>query len=257
MRALLDSINKHFKERPEQAKLTETSAIKDLEPSDIRDVIETLYADKMLNKRLLATLLNSIFTQHRAVFLFSRRIFEDILRGDSNSKRKTINSEEFANFMINIKNSFVEQLTLSEDKEEHKANVYELFHKELLAHLREHVTTKIIKAQRDQCLGIFNSYDKTSQPSPQKTSQPSPQKTSRGMEWDGMACTGLLSSEQAMERDVLLKSGEKRLQDVNMLALAPEQIAAIRKGWSRLDPENRRALQLTYPGCFDGLKENL
>lgn len=168
MSELLKSIREHLKQRPDQAKLSQTSLVKDLEPSEMKIVIEGLYADKELNNKLFASVLNSIFTQHRGVFLFSRHIMEELIKNDKNLKRKTINGSEYANFMINTCGRFIEQIT--EASEEKKATVYKLSDKAILEHLLTLISKKILKEQEEQCLTIFNSYDETSKKTSKKTS---------------------------------------------------------------------------------------
>ena len=167
--SLLESIKAHYKKRPDQAKLSETSLIEDLEPSEMRDVISDLYKEKQLNMRLLACVLNSVFTQHRGVFLFSKRILEDLVKNDKNLKRKAFNGDEYANFMVNTEGTYIERIT--DACEERRATVYRLSHKGILQILLGVISMKILKSQEEQCLNIFNSYGKSSRETSQKTSR--------------------------------------------------------------------------------------
>ncbi len=167
--SLLESIKDHYKKRPDQAKLSETSLVEDLEPSEMREVITALYQEKQLNMRLLACVLNSMFTQHRGVFLFSKRILEDLVKNDKNMKRKSFNGDEYANFMLNTEGTYIERIT--EASEEKRATVYKLSHKGILQNLLGVISKKILEAQEQQCLDIFNSYGKTSQKTSQETSR--------------------------------------------------------------------------------------
>lgn len=169
MSELLNSIKDHYKKRPDQAKLTETSLASELDPSEIKEVIETLYKEKNLNLKLLASVLNSIFTQHRGVFLFSYRICQDLVKNDKNIKRKSLNGDEYFNFMINTEGKFIERI--SEACEDKRATVYKLSDKIILQHLLTVISTKILKEQEQQCLTIFNAYGKSSQKTSQKTSR--------------------------------------------------------------------------------------
>ncbi len=160
--SLLESIKGHIKERPDQVKLTETTFLADFEPSEIKDTLSALYKEKSLFLRLLATVLNSIFTQRRAVFLFSRPILQELLKRDENvMKRKTLNGTEFKELMINLDKKFFRRLACGK-KDEQQASVHKLVHAELLSLLQSLVSDDTIKSQEEQCLQVFNSYKKTS-----------------------------------------------------------------------------------------------
>ena len=80
--------------RPEQIKLTQISKTKDL-AKDVAEAVKALYKHHDINMRLFGTILNSMATQQRVVFLLSKRLVGDLLKKDKNVRRSTIDSRTY------------------------------------------------------------------------------------------------------------------------------------------------------------------
>jgi hypothetical protein len=156
--SLVSSIKAHFRERPQQAKLTQMTALRNIQPPEAQEAIRALYADLDLNMKFFGRMLNSIFTQKRGTFLFSRPLLEKLMMNDKNrSTRKSVSGEEYDNLMINLGNVFLKRLAHGQ-KGEHRASIYKLIHPGLVAILKKLVSEETLLAQEEQCLEIFNSY---------------------------------------------------------------------------------------------------
>jgi len=60
--------------------------------SSYREIIEIYKNEEM---RILGTMLNAIVTSNMPVFIFSKKILEELVQKDDNLKKKSINSKEY------------------------------------------------------------------------------------------------------------------------------------------------------------------
>ncbi len=187
MSDLLKSVERVIGNSPrESVKLTEVRHLEDIHNEELRLVLQGMYKHQYLEYRLLATVINSIFTQDRAVFLFSRRILADLLKNDPNIVRNGLNSQEYLKFSAScIGSDKIIKTILASKKDDNKASVCELIHAEFLNLLKLQISEDIIAIQRNQTVGLYNSKESskskntnTSQQTSQGTSHLTSQQTS-------------------------------------------------------------------------------
>lgn len=89
---------------PEMIKLNKTKH-RDSFDGDRSEILNHLYSHRELVPKLLASIYNSIFTQKRLVFIFSKRILQELVTNDPNRKRKTINGDEYKRLVLAMKGS--------------------------------------------------------------------------------------------------------------------------------------------------------
>ena len=76
--------------------LSMTSALKEL-PKPLQDVLRVLYKGTQ-EHRVFATILNACFTEQKVAFAISKRRFVELIEGDVNCKRTTVDSKFYKSF---------------------------------------------------------------------------------------------------------------------------------------------------------------
>lgn len=232
------------------SKLTTTTMIQSWADADTKILIEGLYASAVPAHKMTASVLNAVFTERKATFLFSKRILEDLIKQDKNIDRSSVNSESFKKICDWWSQTGLFYIAM-DGGDDRKASVLELAKDELLTKFDSMVGKDFRSLQRERCLEVFHKgpmSDKTSQENP-KTS---PKIRSLDLVSDNESDSALasdLDDKTAREQRVPFKGEDKK----PACRLAPEQIAAIKKSWKRLDLEDRVNLKAEYPKDFGGL----
>jgi hypothetical protein len=151
------------------SKLTETTMIDSLVDEDIKKLLKPLYDSTVITRNITACVLNSVFTEHKATFLFSRKILADLLKQDQNLKRNTVNSQSFRNLYDWWEDTKL-LAVIKDGEHDRKASVVELTHHELIAAFITMTGKAFMELQRSRCIAV---YDKGAHPmpSPKKKSQ--------------------------------------------------------------------------------------
>ena len=105
MKKELKSIKEKLKEEllcREYIQLFITSELSDGNLGDIKDMLESFYAEKILNLKCFASVLNSIFTQKNRTFLLSKAILESLIKSDPNFKGGKLSSAQYRSFRENV-----------------------------------------------------------------------------------------------------------------------------------------------------------
>ena len=154
--------------RPEKVRLMSTQRLKDIDDAEVAEFLDALYKSGNVLKRMLATIFNSVFSESKATFMFSRSIYADLLASDKNVKRNTVNSEEYRalwGFMVG--NGYFSALKLSQ-KGVRAAAVLELTNEALLKEFDSRVAKSFRELQKTKCLAAFDTYLIKLQKTPRK-----------------------------------------------------------------------------------------
>lgn len=150
---MFQEIIQQVETRADQVKLSEVSDLNSFN-DDIKTSLEAFYSDKKnTNKRLCGTLINSVLTQNKVTFLFSRRIFDELLAKDPQIKRNTIDSKTFKDFMTFVRTNKILTL-LKEGEGVNSASVFEIRAQSVVDLVIKKVGTEFLLAQKDNCLKI-------------------------------------------------------------------------------------------------------
>lgn len=163
---------------PNQVKLTVTSDLAFLSEERRAD-IEALYKDSHPNLRLVASFMNALFTQKKTTFLFSRRIFQELLSGDSRSTRSTMSGDDQSEFMAwLLKNKIVRVLRESSNQAGPgaKSAVVEVIEPEMVSEIETLVGRDYLSAQKEATLKFYDDFEEMK--SKRSKTQPSQKVTS-------------------------------------------------------------------------------
>lgn len=175
---ILKTIKNMVENKPEQIRLEATSRKKaflskeNIDPQTAQEIVKLLdglYGHKELNSRLLASMINAIFTQRRGVFLFSQNIMNTLLKGDKNlRKRNSINGDEYKDFISwALSHKIFERIATGNLNQ---SSVYELSFISVKNILIQLTINDIFNLQRQQAIDLFNEYGKSSNKTSKQTS---------------------------------------------------------------------------------------
>lgn len=147
--------------RPDQVMLAEVSDLDKFEDKEFSEGLAKLYKGNT-NLKLLAVLFNAVVTQNKITFLFSKRIFENLIAQDNNLDRKTINSETFKQFMTFVRNNKILDVVVK-GTSIGEASVFEAIHPYWTEVVIKKVSREFLAAQKQICIKIHKSSHPTSQ----------------------------------------------------------------------------------------------
>ena len=157
---LLDQVQQEL--RDASLKPIETTKKSQMPAGEPWDLIKALYASKDPGQRILASLLNAIFTSKMIVFLFSKRIMTNILEADKNLNRNTLDSSALK-VCAGFKISFFTEIRPSSKGIDGKpcAALWVLTHAQLRPLLEKHIGKDSAKLL-EQIAYAENEYSKRS-----------------------------------------------------------------------------------------------
>lgn len=126
-----------------------TPNIREFKIPKLRQILNQLYKSDDFRWRWLATTINSIFTDKKGTFTFSRPILEQILVNDPKMKRKTVNSGEMTFFYDHRLSRLFERLR---EWSGSSPGVWTLTDPLLLALLQESVGKEFLEIQRQKVI---------------------------------------------------------------------------------------------------------
>lgn len=149
-------------------KLERTTKLKDL-PKETRLALKELYETNRIEIKLYAVILNSCITQGLETFLFSKRIFENLVNNDSNLKRENISGTEYnrclANWIRGDLLKVVQQSSKwdsSRPKKENRAGVIQLTYKPFIDLIYGKFGEELVKFQISECINFYNQKESNS-----------------------------------------------------------------------------------------------
>ena len=143
--------------QPEESlsKLTRTTKDITLLPYGAKEVCTPFYNSTMLEVKILASILNAIFTERKATFLLSKRILDSLVKQDGNLERNSLDSQSFSKFIswLSDKNIIREVKPSTKDK----AAVYELSSPDLIDAFDRLVGQDYRAAQKTRCIKVYEA----------------------------------------------------------------------------------------------------
>lgn len=148
---------------PNQVRLDKTSALTDF-PDDIAADLQKCYKSTHATIRLCASIFNALLTQRRTTFLFSRRVFEELLRRDPNQERKTLNGQFYKTFIAELLQNkvFIKHRDSSKPGEtgDRKGAIFEIIDREIVKKVAELVGIEYLEEQRRVTIEFYDSFGK-------------------------------------------------------------------------------------------------
>ena len=161
-------LSNDIKKRLDKAKLVSAKDLKGISDPDLAEFLGQLYASSSPLVRMTATIMNSIFCEQKPVFLFSKKILNDLLKSDKNLRRKTVSGTNYAElWSFLIGNGFFTVVRKAE-KGVRVASVLELKSKGLLQEFDKRVAEHFRTLQKENCLEVFDTYLIKLQKTPRK-----------------------------------------------------------------------------------------
>lgn len=155
---------------PEMIKLNKTKH-RDYFQDERSDILNYFYDQKhrIMMPKILGSIYNSIFTQNRLVFLFSKQILIDLIKNDPNVKRKSIRGDEYKRIFLELKSSgqfkVVDGCEMRKGK--NLASVLECCNPAIIRIVAARLCEDVVSVQRQQAIELYNEmYQSTQQSTP-------------------------------------------------------------------------------------------
>jgi hypothetical protein len=127
---------------PERAKLCSAKRLSQIQDLHLREFLSRMYKNEGRNAvswRLAASVLNAIFCERKATFLFSKNILHALIASDPNLRRKTISGSDFSKLCDFLRARGLCQTLRDFDRERNAAGVWELSNSGLLSEFDKNV----------------------------------------------------------------------------------------------------------------------
>lgn len=146
---------------PNQVKLTVTSDLTFLTEERRKDIKE-MYSHSHPSIRMTASFMNALYTQKKTTFLFSRKICQELLSGDSRSTRSTMSGDDQSEFMaFLLKNKIVRVLRESSNQAGPgaKSSVVEIIEPNIISEIETLVGRQYLSVQKEATLKFYDDFE--------------------------------------------------------------------------------------------------
>lgn len=154
-----------LEETPLQIKLTKTTPLAKLSDEE-REMIEPLYKNRGNERavmKIIASVMNAVFTQKRIYFLFSKGILEELIKNDPNTKRATIDGQTYKLVFEKMRTSGTFEVVKGYQAHgKRKASIVELRYGKARTIVEHWFGKGIANEQLRQAVDLYTKYDKTS-----------------------------------------------------------------------------------------------
>lgn len=145
----------NFLKQSDLVTLNQTSLVEDFKDEDLRKQLKVGYEGTTIERRFLATLVNSIFTQKSRVFIMSCRGISNLMKNDPNGNGKGIDSQDYRSNKRRLHaGNYIETLRNPKGR---KAGVYKLIHPPLVELLNKLCSEEFFEAQEKSVLDFYDS----------------------------------------------------------------------------------------------------
>ena len=155
---------------PNQIKLTVTSDLSFLSKAE-RAEVEALYLHSNSVVRICASLINAAYTQRKVTFLFSKKVCNELLKGDPRQKRKSVNSDTYKKLKhFLLKNNLLSEIKASSDfgSKERQASLMEFIAPEIVEKVVKLVGQEYLIQQKAKSIEFYDSFLKGKERNPRK-----------------------------------------------------------------------------------------
>ena len=166
---LIESIAKRSITKESQCKLSAiTKSVRSFESEDLRKLLTFCYKDESgdsvakLQRRILGTVVNAVFTEEKPVFFISKAILLDLMQKDSNYKNKSLNGEIYGRVWAFLTEELQMFKVIRDGSVSKKATILELVDPELLKIMMEQVSKSYVNSLREKMVEIWEKYEPTS-----------------------------------------------------------------------------------------------
>lgn len=138
-------------------KLYSFSHIKKTDASELAVQLLELYENGLTEQKLLASLLNAVYSSDKPIFLFSASLFREIIGLDKNLNRDSLSGSEYKRFLkMIIEKGFFDYVVKPEQfsKGKRKAGLLRLVDKELRTFISD------IEEKEKQAIELFCKIEK-------------------------------------------------------------------------------------------------
>lgn len=158
-KSVLSNLTQIENQTPEKAALCKAKRLSKIEDAELKEFLKTLYAKKDFKQKMLATLLNAMFTEYKATFLFSQSILLKLITSDANTKRSSLSGKEYGSFLAFLTvNGLFKRLRDNRSTKQHVASVLELTDNALLISFSKRVGAEFLALQKSNCVNVFDAY---------------------------------------------------------------------------------------------------
>ncbi|HLD91727.1 MAG TPA: hypothetical protein VI911_12070 [Patescibacteria group bacterium] len=144
-----------FLDKTNSLLLKYTTKLSEIKDPELMLILKEAYSSDNVDGRLLATLLNSIFTQKSMTFVLSQRGFIKLLKEDTNGRGDKISGSKYIDFKSKLHQSqYIETLREPTNR---KGGVYKLIHPNTVEILNKKCSRDFFKAQEDKVLAYYDT----------------------------------------------------------------------------------------------------